>query len=160
MLAFAFVRDGAGFDEGEKAVAEAVGMDTEMGVLAERMGDRQRGGGRADAQRALVLDEERDVGGDALVDLVDGGDRNLGELGGGFDEGRDAVPIDRGLAGGAGSRGLTWAMTMGAVSTAARVMSQETPREHRPDLSGGVTWTRATSRGEMRWRRSEGISKA
>ena len=46
-----------------------------------------------------------------------------------------------------GMAGLISAMTVVAASTAARVMSTETPRLHMPSASGGATCTSATSSG-------------
>ncbi len=58
-----------------------------------------------------------------------------------------------------GMRGFTWAMTVRAVWTAARVTSTETPREQNPWRSGGDTCTSATSRGRIPVRKSDGTSE-
>ena len=106
VLALALVGDGAGLEEFEQGGAEPIGVDTEVLVVAQGGGDGGGGGGGADAQRALVLDEEGDMGGDAFVDLVGGGRGGLGQFGRGLEEGRETVPVDAGLAGGAGQAGI------------------------------------------------------
>jgi len=58
-----------------------------------------------------------------------------------------------------GMRGFTWAMTVRAVCTAARVTSTDTPSEQKPCRSGGETWMSATSSGRSPPRNSSGTSE-
>ncbi len=152
--------DRAALDQVDDPVAEHLGVDAEVLLVAQALGQRLRHAADAALDRAAVLDQPGDVLPDPpqhIVRLRHGAPRSVGSSYGTSTSmsltWMKLSPKVRGML------ALTWAMTYLALAAAALTMSTDTPRLHSPLASGGVTLISATSIGIRPLSNSLGISE-
>ena len=143
--ALARAGDDAALDQIDERLGDDVRVDAEVPPVAEEPQHLVGHASQADLQRGAVIDEARDVAGDALRRVAD---RFVQVLDDRLVHGYDLVEaVERHLALRAGPRHprVDLGDDDARRATAARAMSTETPRLHMPRSSGGLACTSATS---------------